>query len=343
MDPSASIDRREGTLLTVTEAAAVRDLAAAAGSADGVAPLSEQTFLNLRAGAPDVVHLLANRDDAVVGYAQVDLGSGPSAELVVHPGHRRRGLGTRLLAAATAAAAESSAGGVRVWAHGNLPAARALAARAGLAVVRELYFLGRPIAAADRRPPAVPAGLRLRTFVLGVDDDAWVDLNARAFADHPEQGRLTVADLRARAAEEWFDAGGFFLLERAVPRPAARSDEPADAALLGYLWTKVTARDTAAPVTGAAPETTIPTAAAPGRQGEIYAVGVDPSAHGAGLGRLLTAVGLAHLAEAGVDRAVLYVDGDNTAARALYERAGFAPLAVDVQYATAPTAAGDSE
>ena len=44
-------------------------------------------------------------------------------------------------------------------------------------------------------------GVGVRSFVVGQDEEAWVALNARAFADHPEQGRLTVADLRLRAGE----------------------------------------------------------------------------------------------------------------------------------------------
>lgn len=302
-----------GPLVDDLEVRQVRGLAADAERADGVAPLSEQPLLNLRSRDDDVVHLLTWYAGELAGYAQVDRrGPTPSAELVVRPAHRRHGLGFHLLASATAraaelAAAESAAGptdeprpvSLQVWAHGDLPAARALAARSGLVAVRELLVLERPLQASEA--PVVPDGLRIRAFVPGADDAAWVAANAAAFAHHPEQGRLTVADLHDRMREDWFDPGGLLLLER-----------EASGDLLGFVWTKVPA--------GAS-------------EGELYVVGVVPAAQGEGLGGLLTGVGLAHLAGRGVGTAILYVDGDNVAAVRTYARAGFTRREVHVQYA----------
>jgi mycothiol synthase len=294
---------------------AVRALAAAAAEHDGVAPLSEQPLLRLGTDADWLTHVVA-RDEhgAAVGYLQVDRGGEVAgAELVVHPEHRRRGTGSVLLRTAERDARLPMFSGapgqrgkpLRVWAHGDLPAARGFATAHGYEVARELLVLGRPLGPDDaaRDVPAL-SGLTLRTFRPGADDEAWVHLNARAFADHPEQGRLTVDDLRDRQREPWFDAEGFFLVEQAGPD----GDEP-----LGYLWTKVEDGES--------------------RTGEIYAVGVSPDAQGRGLGRVLTAVGLRHLARVGCDRAVLYVDGDNAPALATYASAGFERAAIDVQYA----------
>lgn len=318
-----------GPLIDDVEIAQVHELAAAASSEDGVAPLSEQPLLNLREATDDVVHLLTWRAGELAGYAQVDKrGEAPSAELVVRPTHRRRGLGFHLLGSAADRATEpspSDAGTetapagprppLRVWAHGDLPAARGLAARAGYAVVRELLVLERPLAD-DQPTPPVPDGLRLRPFVPGPDDAAWVRANALAFAHHPEQGRLTVDDLRARAREDWFDPAGLLLLER-------DGEHGATPDLVGFVWTKI--------------PTDQPDDA---REGEIYVVGVVPAAQGEGLGRLLTAVGLAHLAGRGVTTAVLYVDGDNVPAVRTYERAGFTRRAVHVQYARDASSTG---
>lgn len=269
---------------------AVLALAERAAAADGVAALSEQTVLALRGPVRDVRHLLARADGRVVGYAQVD---GPSAELVVDPAHRRHGWGRRLLDTV-----RDLAPGVAVWAHGNLPAAQALARAAGMTIVRELWQMAAPV-----RPAAVPpapAGLTVRTFVPGEDDESWVRLNARAFADHPEQGRMTVADLRARQAEDWFDPT---LLWLAVPD---RGGAP-----VASMWVKVL----------------------PGEDsGEIYALGVHPDHQGRGLGGWLTAVALAEMARRGLSTATLYVEGDNAPAIATYRRAGFTRTAVDVQY-----------
>ncbi|MFE5293220.1 mycothiol synthase [Isoptericola sp. NPDC056618] len=305
---------------------AVRALAAAASAHDGVAPLSEQPLLRLGADADWLTHVVArDGEGAVVGYLQVDRGGDDaSAELVVHPDHRRRGVGGVLLRTAERDARLPMFSGapgqrgkpLRVWAHGDLPAARAFAAAHGYEAARELLVLARPLGPDDaaRDVPDLP-GLSLRTFRPGADDEAWVRLNARAFADHPEQGRLTVDDLHDRQREPWFDAEGFFLV---VPGDdaAGPGSEP-----LGFLWTKV--------------ENDQPHGSRDGesRSGEIYAVGVSPDAQGRGLGRALTAVGLRHLARVGCDRAVLYVDGDNAPALATYASAGFERAAVDVQYA----------
>lgn len=312
---------------------AVRRLAEAAATHDGVAPLSEQPLLHLATDADWLTHVVAHdKHGGVTGYLQVDRGGDvASAELVVHPDHRRRRTGSMLLRTAERDARLPTVSGapgqrgkeLRVWAHGDLPAARAFAVDRGYTVVRELLLLARPLTPVEPVEPvetqvstsSTTEGFRVRTFRPGADDEAWVHLNARAFADHPEQGRLTTADLRDRQEEPWFDPDGFFLVE---PTDPTGPTDPATVPPVAFLWTKI--------------EPDQPDGA---RDGEIYAVGVDPSAQGRGLGRMLTGVALEHLARAGCDRAVLYVDGDNSAARATYAGAGFENAAVDVQYAPA--------
>ncbi|WP_289233134.1 GNAT family N-acetyltransferase [Barrientosiimonas endolithica] len=63
-----------------------------------------------------------------------------SVEVVVHPDHRRRGLGGELVRAVLA-----DRPAARFWAHGNLPAARATARAAGLELVRELLRMEREL------------------------------------------------------------------------------------------------------------------------------------------------------------------------------------------------------
>lgn len=282
--------------LADADAAAVRALAAEAEAVDGAAPLSEQPLLRLAADRDDVVHLLArDADGGLVGYAQLDTGApgAVTAELVVAPGSRRRGLGSALLARARAEATGRGTP-LHVWSYGGLPAARALADREGLAVVRELWIMRRDLGdAPPAGPVGLPAGVTVRTFVPGEDEEAWLRLNRRAFAGHPEQGRVGRADLDALEAEPWFDPAGFFLAER-------------DDVLLGAMWTKVHPAHDDTPA-----------------EGEIYVVGVDPDAQGLGLGRALTRVALDHLAARGLAGVLLYTEGDNTAAIRTYERAGF--------------------
>ena len=66
--------------------------------------------------------------------------------------------------------------------------------------------------------------------------------------------------------------------------------------------------------------------------GEVYVLGVDPAAHGRGLGRLLAVLALAQLRDRGLGLAILYTGPENTAAVHLYRSLGFDVTGTDVQY-----------
>lgn len=167
---------------------------------------------------------------------------------------------------------------------------RAEAEAAGLGLTREILQLRVTL------PLPVPLGtsaVTTRPFVPGVDDEALLGVNNRAFAWHPDQSDWTVADLRARTAEDWFDPEGFRVHEH-------------DGRIVGFCWTKVH------------PPTDVDPAL-----GEIFVIGVDPDHHGRGLGRALVIDGLAHLAGRGLRTGMLHVEHDNTTARTLYRSLGF--------------------
>jgi mycothiol synthase len=292
-------------------------VARAATEADGVAPLSEHALLRLRKGGHGLT--ITSPSGTVIAYAHLDPATdaeSAAAELVVHPSHRGQGHGRALLRTLR----DEAAGPLRVWAHGDLPAAAKLADAEGLRRVRALLQMRRR--AADPLPEyRVPGTVRLRTFVPGQDEGAWLEVNRRAFRDHPEQGAWTIEDVRQREEEPWFDPSGFFLADRvrgggdnvlsaADDLPGARVDT--QKGLLGFHWTKIH----------------------PDGSGEVYVVGVDPDAQGLGLGRVLTLAGLHHLQQRGVPEILLYVDESNTAAVHLYESLGFTRHAVDVMYGT---------
>jgi mycothiol synthase len=275
---------------------------------DGVEPFSEAVVLTWedRAGQDDVAagtHVLAlTPSDRLAGYAHLDATG--TAELAVEPGDRRQGYGRALVHALEQVAADRpEPSTLSIWSHGDLPAARALARSARYQPVRTLLQLR--LAMTGRPVPEVhwPEGVSVRSFVPGQDDAAWLALNARAFAHHPEQGRMTQADLDARTAEPWFDPTGFLLAEK-------------DGALAGFHWTKVHS-DGPVPL------------------GEVYVVGVDPDRHGGGLGTALTAAGLNLLYDRGLRTVLLYVEADNAPALAVYRRLGFGPYATDVMYQAA--------
>lgn len=287
-------------VLDAEQAEVVIELITKAARVDGQSAVSEQGRLQLRGGAREGVrHLLLAVDGKLVGYAQLedtDPVEAPAAELVVHPEHRGQGHGRALGSALLAESGKR----LRVWAHGGHSAARHLAQVLGLTLFRELRQMRRPLAGLKLPDPAVPEGVSVRAFVPGADDAAWLEVNAAAFAHHPEQGSLTQRDLDDRKAQPWFDPAGFFLAERA-------------GRLVGFHWTKVHAEE---------------------QLGEVYVLGVRPGEQGGGLGKALTTIGLRHLAAQELPTAMLYVDADNAAAVAVYERLGFVTYEVDLMFRT---------
>jgi mycothiol synthase len=293
-------------------AARVLQLVEAATEHDSISPLSEHALLHLRYGGdPQARNLLLTSGGELAGYAHLDPTDpveGPSGELVIQPAHRRRGLG---LALTRALLAETGSRPLRLWAHGDLPGADRLAERAGFERIRALWTMRRSLSA-PIDSPTFPDGVTLRTFTVGADEAAWLDLNRKAFATHPEQGAWTLDDLALREREPWFDPAGFFLAER----PA----EGGSAELVGFHWTKIHGEHPGGPAHGHE------------AIGEVYVVGVAPSARGTGLGRALTLEGLRYLRSRGLADVMLYVDEANMPAIRLYESLGFAHWDTDVMF-----------
>jgi len=194
--------------------------------------------------------------------------------------------------------AADGGGTVRWFVCESTPEERALASAHGMVDGAALLHMRCELPLAQQH--RMPDGFITRPFRPGIDDEEWLAVNARAFADHPEQSDWTREVLSARLAEPWFDRSGFLIHE-------------IDGRIAGFCWTKVHADgydhgsssvDASAPV------------------GEIYVIGVDPAHHGKGLGRALTIAGFTHLAQRGISRGMLYVAGDNTPAIRLYESLG---------------------
>ncbi|MTD16109.1 mycothiol synthase [Nakamurella sp. YIM 132087] len=267
----------------------VRALVADAAAVDGVAALGGHVLEALPHGR--FLTITAGGGLSAVAVVQ----PGDPAELVVAPERRGQGLGRRLAAAAIA-----EAGGV--WAHGDLPAAQAVATALGLVRTRELLQMRRPLAGSTALPLTLPEGITLRTFEPGRDEDAFLAVNGRAFAWHPEQGRLDRAGLAGEMAQDWFDPAGFFLAEKA-------------GTVVGFHWTKVHPAEAGTPAAG-----------------EVYVIGVDPESGVRGLGRPLTLAGLRHLEGHGLQDVLLYVEGDNVPARKLYDALDFTVSRSDVVY-----------
>lgn len=292
-----------------SDIAAVSTLFHLAAVADGHRPLGEHQWLDLvhggRTGFAGFVAVQPGHGHPV-GYAQVSRGANAgdswAVEVVVDPHHRDPAgtVGTDLLRAALAEVAGEGGGHVHLWVPKPRPEHDAIAAANGLTRGRELVQMRRPLPLSPPWSENAPAGFVTRPFQPSVDEAAWLEVNNRAFAQHPEQGGWDLTTLRRREQEPWFNPEGFLLYEEAGQ-------------LAGFCWTKVHS-DLTPPL------------------GEIYVLAVDPDFQGHGLARPLLIAGLRWLADAGLTMAMLYVDSTNEAALALYRRLGFSVDHVDRAY-----------
>ena len=125
--------------------------------------------------------------------------------------------------------------------------------------------------------------------MTGCDIDAIVDLNNRAFANHREQGSMTVDRFRSLMTLAWFDPAGVHV---------ARSGER----IVGFCVTKHEEHAV----------------------GEVYLLAVSPDQAGSGIGRALAQRGFAELADRGAVTAQAWVDAANQPAVGLYQAMGLA-------------------
>ena len=306
--------------LDLHDVQAVRALVEAATSTDGTAPLSEHVLLHLAAGGDAATRNLVIREGRrVVAYAHLDVTDaveGSSAEVVVAPAARGQGLGRALVQAVLG---QSPDGRLRLWAHADLPAATGLAESMGFRRSRVLFQMRRSLAGEPFPEVRLPDGVSVRTFEVGQDEQAWTELNNRAFVEHPDQGGWSLEEISLREREPWFDPTGFFLAERG-------------GRLVGSHWTKVHGGHE--PHDHDVEPHTHPESEHHDHPpiGEVYIVAVDPSEQGHGLGPALTLLGLHSLRARGLDSVLLYVDESNTAAVRVYERLGFTRYATDVMH-----------
>jgi mycothiol synthase len=301
--------------LTNTQQEAVLKLIADTTAFDNTPPIAEHILLHLRHGGDKAdSHLLVEQENQVIGYAhldQTDLVAGPSVELVVDPKFRGAGVGRQLLSKAIEICGKE----LRLWVHGDQPAANALATSFDFEKIRTVLQMSRALTDIQQLPDLgkeVGKDIVIRSFLPGIDSDAWLSLNNKVFKEHPEQGGWQLADLNIRINEEWFDEQGFFLAE-------------VNKKIIGSTWTKIHGSHTHQH------EGEIESHAHPAI-GEIYITAVDQEYSGRGIGKVLTITALNHLKYQGLSSAMLYVDFDNKVALNLYESLGFTQSGMDILY-----------
>lgn len=215
-------------------------------------------------------------------------------ELVVVPEFRRRGVGRRLVAAARSIAAAQGRDELRLWVpHRVGPEAFAIAC--GLRYTSSLWRMRLPADAVGAvSAPVFPIGVRVRSLEPGVDDAAFTALVNRAFLDHPSTFHLSEDQVRRVHGAPGFDPATILLVEDA-----------ANGEMVGFCRVVRYTSDAGRP------------------EGEVRALGVDRPWRGRGLGRAVTAWGVAELRRRGAESVVLAVEGANERALRLYTGLGF--------------------
>ena len=294
--------------LSKSQQESVLSLIKAAHDFDGTPAIAEHVLLHLRHGGDKSdSHLVFEENKEVIAYAHLDttdLVAGPSVEAVVHPQHRGKGLGALILKEAIKICGDRT----RIWSHGDLPPAKAIAASLKLERLWSNLLMSKSLG--EIQP--VTSKYPLRTFIPGLDNHGFLDLNNNVFANYPDQGGWSEDDLKVRLNESWFDDKGFFVAED-------------KGELIGFCWTKIH---------GAHTHSHSDQDDDHGHEalGEIYILAVNPDYKGQGIGRDLTITGLNYLKYQGLNNVMLYVGVENQPAFKLYKSLGFNEFGSDVMY-----------
>jgi ribosomal protein S18 acetylase RimI-like enzyme len=159
----------------------------------------------------------------------------------------------------------------------------------GWTLQRAVYQLRAPLPLAGRSD-VLPPGVTIEFVDLLAHEATLqevIEVNAAAFAAHPDQGTRDVASFRSALAAPWISH-----------TCVAYHDDR----VIAFAWMKC----------------------ASARPTELYVVGVHPDHAGLGLGRTMVTVGFDHaMALHGAREAMLYVGADNAAAQRLYQSMGF--------------------
>jgi mycothiol synthase len=212
--------------------------------------------------------------------------------LAVHPDYRRRGHGGRLVQAGKDLQRERGEGHLDLAVPLGSTTAEAFARALGFSYYASLY--GFSLAPDVPVPePEFPPDVAIRPLRPGVDEEAYVDLFQRSFADHPSPIFISLESVRYVHSLPGFDPSAFLLVT-----PQGR-DEPIAFCRISLI---------------SEGDTTI---------GEVEFIGVLPEWRRRGLGRELLRWSVHRLRQAGAGEVTLTVEALNERAFAMYERAGF--------------------
>lgn len=252
-------------------------------------------YLSLPACDPEQHCFLALNDGNPVGYVLVSYEE-PIGRAVASGGvledYRNRGIGRELVATAVNHARELGVSMLHVETASDSESAFHLLMSEGFHIVKrfwQMQWKGDEAPAVD-----IPDGFALRSFRLGEDEEALMELQNTAFGDNWGFSPNTVEQIAARVRLSPSDPEGIILVmdgER----------------IAAYDWT-------------------LQSLGAARSIGWISMTGVHPDYRGKGLGTVVVTAGLNHLKSSGVDAVELEVDSNNVPARELYLKLGFKKL-----------------
>ncbi len=287
--------------VTVADTAAINALLESVAGFDGRPALSEHKMLH-RAGDTESREVIAvnRKSGAVIGYGQAAWhhpgGAGSTGhwaiEVTLHPEARTDANVDELLGRVVAEAEPGRPLTAWAWDRFTADAIR----RMGWTETRAIDRVERSLPIPHRT--LFPEGVHLDRFRVGVDEAEWLTVNNAAFDGHPENGALTLRELKLKQSQPWFEAAGL-LMARSGGR------------LLGSCWTKMH----------------------PGGIGEIYIVGVHPEARGRGIGKALIVAGLEDLFERrDATTGMIHVDEANEHGVRIYRQLGFRTVLINREY-----------
>lgn len=235
---------------------------------------------------------VALEGDRVVGYIAPRFD-----DLTVHPDHRRRGHGRRLVAEGRRIAGERGFEHLTLHGPQHLVASRAFIDALGFRYHSSLWRF-------DLAPevpvpePVFPPEVAVRQLDVDEDLAPFVDLLNDSFADHPTPLSWTLDAVRYYHTLPGHDPSGILLVT-----PAAARDELIAFTRVGLTHELIGGR----PI------------------GEIRLIGVRREWRGRGLGRELLRWGVAHQRSRGAGVVELKVEALNETATRIYHAAGFLP------------------
>ena len=238
---------------------------------------------------------VALEGDEIVGYI-----TPRHDDLTVHPAHRRRGHGSRLVGAGMRIVHERGLRELRLYVPEYLEPSVAFATSRGFRRVSS-YWLFRLRHDAVLAPAEFGDAVAVGPFAFA-DTGTLVTLMNELFADHPTPVEWSEETIRSRVGATTFDPGDILLV-----RPRWSGGGPDDERPVAFCQVRVTPDDDGTLV------------------GEVALIGTLPAWRHRGLGGQLLRWGVARCRAKGATTVELSVEAENERALGLYRAAGFEP------------------